>query len=379
MESPQPPPKREPHGFLMKGGTSSDPTQISIEKLSPVKFPRNPISIKPSEYSEILKSVVSTFDNEDFYSKFLRALNETDTRGGVLKLTPLVNELTEKCIELQDADIRNIVDRLNRGMIEYTKRNSGIISPNNPKAKKAFEGTAFHASGIISVVNFIRTRNVRLSAQGIDFEIGFNNRFDALDKIDLIEIIYEETGEIKRINLVQIKSSSLTEKEQEQIIRAHKRFVNEIFKAKEIEDLRVPEETQMKAVEETVTDHGKMLEIIFDTVSETGAINLDKFLEKLKILSMTEIQIAYVFDHFFEEIMKRLSLCFSEGYINAEEKNRIVDKIISLREMLIRKSKIPTKITRVGKINSITSVGNIIVNDTNIYKEEGGNYAVMTS
>lgn len=215
------------------------------EKVSGLGIPVDLNTIKAGQYNELLaKAREEILGDENLLNKILQAISAKTQDRAVIKFAKVENILVEKCINLTESDIDNLIRQLGRKFLDYIKSGDKISEITGQAREDLLTGRFnIDSRGIKSVVSFIRERvKLLMKKPAQRFILGFNDRLDAVRKIDLIEIILGETDAIiEQLNFIQIKSSSPTSAEVSHIVREHGSFAHrDILSLKDIENSELP-------------------------------------------------------------------------------------------------------------------------------------------
>lgn len=215
------------------------------EKVSGLGIPVDLNTIKAGQYSEILtKAREEILNDENLLNKILQAITAKTQDGAVIKFAEVENILVEKCINLTENDMNNLIRQLGRKFLDYIRYSDKIAEITGQTREDLLTGRFnIDSRGIKSVISFVRERVKLLMKKPTQrFILGFNNRLDAVRKIDLIEIILGETdATIEQLNFIQIKSSPPTSEDVSNIVREHGSFAHrDILSLRDIENSELP-------------------------------------------------------------------------------------------------------------------------------------------
>ncbi len=172
-----------------------------------------PVGVEPGEKfdkNEALKEAQETLiGNEKLYKKFLRGLAARENKDAT-DLASIENTFIRYCQNLPDAEIESLIRQFNTGIRKYIVDNQGVLEISQKTIQEMLSRNhrGISSPGILSVINFIKARKKLLSAKPSQEYVFYSEDvLDARYKIDLIECIYTENGDIDTMNLIQIKSS----------------------------------------------------------------------------------------------------------------------------------------------------------------------------
>jgi hypothetical protein len=195
--------------------------KVEKDRLEALEMPIDFRTVKIKDYEAIREKAKGSIVTDKIVNKILEAIEEKEQTRGTSKFAEIENFLIKTCINLKDQDIDYIMDQLGKKFFETLKRA-------RPDLLGRTEGKVLDimsSRSIKSTISFIRERAWQLA--GRRFLIGFNNRLDATRKIDLVEVIFGETNSVvKKMNFVQIKSSPPRDRDIEDIVKAHRNFVD---------------------------------------------------------------------------------------------------------------------------------------------------------
>gem|GEM_PF-6568770 len=241
------PPAPSPKISLLGKNVNTKPNKFPShkEEIQSLNMPVDLNKLKRWEYDELLTEArKSILEDKSLLEKIFQAVVAKTQSGAVIKFTEVENILVEKCINLTESDIDNVVRQLGRKFLDYIRQNNKMSEIFGQAREDLITGRFnIDERGIKSVVAFVRERTkLLMSMPAQNFVIGFNNNLDARRKIDLIEIIFGESElDIDQLNFIQIKSSSPTKEEVEDITEAHKIFANrDILSLNDIETSQLP-------------------------------------------------------------------------------------------------------------------------------------------
>jgi hypothetical protein len=215
------------------------------EKVSELSIPIDLNAIKKSQYDELLtKSREEILNDENLLNKILQAITAKTQDRAVIKFAEVENILVEKCINLTENDIDSVIRQLGRKFLDYIRYSNKISEITGQTREDLLTGRFnIDSRGIKSVIGFVRERVKLLMKKPTQrFILGFNNRLDAVRKIDLVEIILGETDAvIEQLNFIQVKNSPPTSEEMSDIVKEHGSFAHrDILSLKDIENSELP-------------------------------------------------------------------------------------------------------------------------------------------
>ncbi len=345
-----------------------------------LKDPVDIYQMSKGDYDDILSEArKNILEDEKLLELLLKAIVEKLSHNPTHKFARIENMFVEKCIDLQDADIDNIIRQLETKFIQFLNKQSKNIDL-RPKTFERLKtiGSFLDAKGIKSTIHFIRERIKLLKSRPTQkFILGFNDVLDASRKIDLIEMIFD--GEdVDQLNLIQIKSNNATaEAEKETIIEEHRKYVKEaMLPLKEIENTMITQ-SDRETFEATIKDQARMFEALFDICVEYKKQDNQSLIEMLGLGKLSKLQAFWILKTYLDTITTQIREAENEGYITKESADDLIDDLVRLTESLRLKTGTPNKIRRVRTINSIISVGPKIIAQTEIYSGNSGNLTAV--
>jgi len=335
--------------------------------------PTDPSTMKKSEYDTILTVArEAVLNNQNILNAIVEAIRSKTTTRSTIKFAEIENELVVQCINLTDEDITNIVRQLNRKLLQYISLNASSLDINGRTLQEASIGKwNLNEKGLISVINFIRTRIAFLRSDPKQkFILGFNNNLDATTSIDLIEAILE--GEdIRQLSLIQVMTTPHPEDEMAIMHKKHRDFVrNEVLKFKEIGNLSIPPEQERVLFEETLENQAIMFERLFEICVEYTSVSKNQLTKILGIDGLNKIQQAWILDTYFDTIVGQINAAYSEEYVEEENRDALVRDLTSLRQSLVSKAGIPKNTIKIHTVRSVIAMGNREIRNIEIHNSE---------
>lgn len=352
-------------------GVGHDHTERKLERIKTEETDR---------YKSLHEAQASLLNNESLYNSrvtgLLRGPGFTTNGSAVAE-----NAFISYCQNLTDEDVANLVMQFNRGLAEYIRKNNvrlgissadlqGLLSP---------QQNEFHArlwiepKGILNVIEFIRARKmVHGVGEQQNFEFFFNDALDSSKDIDLLEVIYDEGGStIQTLNLIQAKSSRPSQEKINENVAAHRRWVTESvmdFDAftREFTD-GIPDGVTIESLAENAE---QVEELLLDMCTDPEGFNPDSFLEKLDLGTLTNKQKAWLLLKYGKIIEEKISKAKEDGILDEQQASQILEALNKLTNKVTAKAKLPKNFAKVGRINSLITVGPNVINEVTILGPE---------
>lgn len=374
MESfqPQPQPAHEEQGrrFVVLEKPHKNPTdKAPSKKFEERELQRMPgtVEIKGNvQYKEHLEKIRrKILQNERIKIAMITAIKEkrvvapqnSDTISlyQVSKFASVENYFVKNCLNLKRADIEKIVNDFN---IEFQKY------LNEHRAELRFNITLENKDllvpiGIISVIEFIKSRQELPLAKNQRREFFFDNDLDMRMGIDLIEIVYQENDDIlivEEMNLAQVKSKGDINKEE--IIAKHLFWVKErIVNRREFnERFFTPEEEYIQEIKQVDNLFLFGLERILQ--GENFDVDENFFIKALGLQNLTHEQKAGIFkkyEKYIESIIKSY-----EGLVDSSNPTQ-VKYLEEFKEIVKKYAVAVPMVAEIKKISSVLAHGAQII------------------
>lgn len=291
-----------------------------------------------------------------------------------------LNKMTELCVSLSDEQIENIIRKFNDKLRSKTELYTQKYKLNADEVTYLSKGMKMigerridllNPTGIKSVARFVRARMKLHSLEpSVVPAFYFENYFDAMHNIDLIEIFRQEEGVV--MNLIQVKSREYTKEEIEKNTNAHREWVNgyaidlEVYeKSFEVE----PEDSER--YKEFFANVAHVEDLIFDMVTSDDGMSVDILFERLGIKDKPNVERVWILFQYLEAIKEAFSHVEEVG-LSEEQVSRIRGIIFDIESKLAVVASKKKDMTGVSEIHSICTVAEKVVSDRVIFKGEEG-------
>ncbi len=322
---------------------------------------------------KIVEARERLLDNEDLYRKYIRGFTSMEGNHPV-ELAGLQNIFITFCQDLPDPEIESLVTQFIRGLIDYILKNKATIGISQNQLEKILspERRAINARGIINIVEFIRARKkLHGTLPGDGYGLYIEENLDARHKIDLVECIFgeDENGqrEIDSMNLIQVKSQEPDEKQQEDIITDHRRWIREC-----VMDLETFEREFSKgipdgiAIKTLLKNAEEMETLLLDLCTDPAGFNPDNFISRLDLEDLTNKQKAWLLLTYGSDLRKKIHDSVEQGLLEKEQGDAILATLEKLESKIRAKAKMPKRFATIQNINSVIAVGPRIVKQEEI-------------
>lgn len=206
------------------------------------------------EADRTLEDIKGEFLQEEYYRKICKGIVELYSGRPAVGLARIQNLFISRGLSLEDDETRNLIDLFNRECRKWVKDLAGSDDPQDRELREemfrrvlptslkkasqergdmlaanayehALSSVYVTPEGVQSVISYMRNRKEELDDKYPHcYGFYFNENLDASDAIDIIECVFSEPGPegvITELYPIQVKSSELTEKEQETVNRKH--------------------------------------------------------------------------------------------------------------------------------------------------------------
>ncbi len=328
---------------------------------------------------ELRAARAALLGNDAIYKKLFTAIGYRASGSAASFAThysSVENIFVKYCQNLSDTSIDSIVRQFNIGANEYASKNKGVLSEKilTPEMLKSEK---LNASGIKSVVNFIRARKKLLDTDPpTEYQFYVEDELDAKYKIDLIECIYKHDGDrlvVDTMNLIQIKSSEPTDDEQGRILSSHKSWI--VSSVMDFDSLKkeytdgIPEDITIESI---ARDSEEVETILLDICTDPGGFNPDEFIKRLDLEQLTNKQKAWLLMDYSSIIKDHVRKSHLNGTVTEDQSREIIVALDMLEAKVRSKAKLPKNIAHIANVNSIIAVGAKIVKNTQLIATEEG-------
>ncbi len=328
-----------------------------------------PEKMSPRERNEAFEKAYNAIVGNEKLEK-LAIMGIKGEHGAFAKFTNMISEL---CLMLSDTDIDNIVRNFNTNLI--TKANLYIDKYKIPEIKvsdlRSGKGILTNSIGIKSIAHFVRARMKLHSLKpSVVPAFYFENYFDAMHNIDLIEIWRQEDGVV--MNLIQVKSREYTKEEIEKNTKVHREWVDGY--AMDLDSYEksfevVPEDSER--YREFFSDISHVEDILFEMITSEDGMSTDSLFEKLEIKNKPNVERVWILFQYLEAIKEAFSHVEEVG-LSEEQVSRIRGIIFDIESKLAVVASKKKDMAGVSEIHSICTVAEKVVSDRVIFKGEDG-------
>jgi hypothetical protein len=330
----------------------------SEDRVSPFNEPVDPYTLKSGEYNDVLEAATRRLLKPEVYRDIVDAYLQKHSHGRVAKFTILENSIIEACLNLKDDDIESIIRKLHQETAKIVNSylaDKGVTGQIREGALQ--QRWKINSVGIRSVIEYVRERyKFLITSPAQSFVIGFNSLLDEKMGIDLIEIIFTGIAE-SEMNLIQVKSSVPSGPDQEHIYEEHRKFINlDTLKYDDIEAMQ-PTEEDIADFELILRDHEAILERIFDTCADYKDKNFDKLEAMIGISDYSIAKKAALLSSHIEFIENTLKDAVSEGYVESQSAETIINDLKLLAAKYTKDAGIPQNVIKISRVNSVITVG----------------------
>lgn len=264
--------------------------------------------------------------------------------------------------QIEEGRIEDLVEDFNKELLEYVRRQSGIIDPVLAEKIHHNKRLRLEPMGIRSAVEFVKSRKHPLFCE---------EDSDVRDKIDYIECEYgvDNNGQIviEVMNLIQVKTSEPpTEVEKRKITEAHRRWVKssvmDLNSYKREYKNGIPDNLAIETLLENAEEVG---ELFLDMCTDPKGFNPQVFINKLDLEKLSNKQKAWLLLEYGGKLKYLIINARKSKKLTTEEARAIMNAVQGLEK---RVKKEMTKLKNFSKINKINSI--ITVGENEVEKEE---------
>jgi hypothetical protein len=219
--------------------------------------------------------------------------------------------------------------------------------------------------GIQNVISFLRARARLLeSAPAQQYAHYFNSKLDARHKIDVIEVI--EAADGSRISLIQLKSSTPSPEEIEQIHRDHQSWAKEQWlDVSEYENSYIDDGTA-EEVRGFMGDVEEISMMLLEFLTDEKGQTPESLIASLRLDAFSNKQKAFILWKYLDVLKEVLDEFKEENPESAHELDLVWQQLSGIRENLAHKAKLPKSQILIGEVVSVVSVGPRVVSERDI-------------
>lgn len=314
---------------------------------------------------------------EKYFEKLKRAYEKKEEKrgGDASGFAEIENEFVAFCHNLDNEKISSLVKEFNRKFRDYIPAYLTKIKTTGGIDEK----------GIMSVVEFLKSRKKFLELKpSQEYAFCFENVLDARNKIDVIEYIYNrnEKGElmVDTMSLIQVKTTEPTEREKEEILEAHKKWLTSSVMDFDTYNRKysdgIPDNLPMKDLAENL---GEIGELFLDMCTDPNGFSIKKFIDKLGLEDFEKLKNknkAWLLLHYGDGF-KKMIIDYRKSKILSENQARALYDVLKKLEEKVKKEITKLKnFSKVKNIYSVIAVGEKIVEKNELQKDNVNPYVI---
>lgn len=324
--------------------------------------PKKETEITRKEAVHFFAEAQSHIVNEKMFKIFLNAITEKIKFGSNDRLTYLQNRIVEACINLSDRDTELIINQFNRSVRDWFQNNFNQRDVDSRVYDSIIRGEYTHGRknidprGIQSVISFLKARTILLDSKpGEEYEHYFSSRLDARFSVDVVERIGNEDN--LRVSLIQIKSSVPSGEEIELIHRDHESWVKEEWMSFEEYERSFVEEGTSEETQAFLENKKEMQMALIELLTNPNGFNPDALMGSLHLAHLNNRQRAWILWKYSDLLIEHIEELKKENPEEVTMLNSIFNELVSLKDELTKKAKLPKSQTLVNNVDSLICVG----------------------